>query len=178
MQSASFSALAVAAGAGAAAALACARVSTTAAAAAAAQPPVVLGAAAAGAAAASTSRGRVHIVGVPSDPSAAASSVESPAAERAKLATIRDQPLSASALAAAAEDYVEVTAERLDVGDIVARVVDPGAGGIALFIGTTRDNFNGKVVLQLECHLWDIRGPIGTLHWLEIFHVLWSSWAP
>ena len=47
-------------------------------------------------------------------------------------------------------DTVTLTAEPLAIGALAASVVCPTAGGIASFIGTTRDSFEGKRVLQLE----------------------------
>lgn len=117
--------------------------------------------------------GGATIVGVASDPS-----VESTPAQRAELAALRDQAISPEAAAAAEHDFVQISAEPLDVNAVVAQVVvrppsltlcrppipgpfgliggasaaaqDPGAGGVSLFIGTTRDNFNGRSVTRLE----------------------------
>ena len=47
-------------------------------------------------------------------------------------------------------DEVVVTADPLPVGHLATRVVCPTAGAIATFVGTTRDNFEGKRVLKLE----------------------------
>ena len=38
----------------------------------------------------------------------------------------------------------------IDIGGIVAAVTDPAAGGIDLFIGTTRNHHQGRRVLRLE----------------------------
>ena len=99
-----------------------------------------------------------QIVGNPFDPSAtprSQPSVESSAETRIELATIRDAPLSSDALAAATKDFCVVSSTRLDVNAVVNEVVAPGAGGVALFIGTTRDNFNGRPVEQLEYEAYD-----------------------
>ena len=48
------------------------------------------------------------------------------------------------------ETSVLLTDEPLVLGALAARVVCGTAGGIATFIGTTRDNFDGKRVLRLE----------------------------
>ena len=48
------------------------------------------------------------------------------------------------------QDIVFITAEPLVLGALAARVVCGTAGGIATFIGTTRDNFEGRRVLRLE----------------------------
>jgi molybdopterin synthase catalytic subunit len=41
-------------------------------------------------------------------------------------------------------DTLELTYERLNAETITASVKDDGAGAIALFIGTTRDSFQGE----------------------------------
>lgn len=48
-------------------------------------------------------------------------------------------------------DLVLVTAETIDVAQILAAVEDPRAGGIALFLGTVRDHAPGRTgVTHLE----------------------------
>ena len=47
-------------------------------------------------------------------------------------------------------DEVVITEEILPLGSLASSVVCPTAGAIATFIGTTRDNFEGKRVLRLE----------------------------
>ena len=86
-----------------------------------------------------------NIVGVASDPS-----VESTPKQRMALAKLRDAAVSPEATAAAAHDFVQVTANPLDINAVVRQVIAPGAGGVSVFIGTTRDNFNGKIVERLE----------------------------
>ena len=44
---------------------------------------------------------------------------------------------------------VEISADALDVSKYARLVGDDGAGAIATFMGVTRDNFDGKQVLQL-----------------------------
>jgi molybdopterin synthase catalytic subunit len=46
--------------------------------------------------------------------------------------------------------FVEVTDQALDICKYTALVTDPAAGAISSFIGTTRNNFQGNVVLRLE----------------------------
>ena len=62
--------------------------------------------------------GGATIVGVASDPS-----VESTPAQRAELAALRDQAISPEAAAAAEHDFVQISAEPLDVNAVVAQVV-------------------------------------------------------
>lgn len=46
-------------------------------------------------------------------------------------------------------DYIKLTEEVLSVEEATSLVTHPSCGAISLFIGTTRDNFEGKDVLQL-----------------------------
>jgi molybdopterin synthase catalytic subunit len=45
---------------------------------------------------------------------------------------------------------IELTDEALKAEKYISFVTDPSAGAISTFIGTTRDNFQGKAVLHLE----------------------------
>ena len=45
---------------------------------------------------------------------------------------------------------IKITGEYLSLESVASFIVDPGAGGIDIFIGTTRDNEKGKRVLHLE----------------------------
>ena len=47
-------------------------------------------------------------------------------------------------------DTLELTYEKLNTEAITATVKDDGAGAIAVFIGTTRDSFQGKLHHDLE----------------------------
>ncbi|RKU43245.1 Molybdopterin synthase catalytic subunit [Coniochaeta pulveracea] len=46
--------------------------------------------------------------------------------------------------------FVALTFDHLNLQAIMDRVKDPGAGAIVLFAGTTRDNFAGKPVKELQ----------------------------
>jgi len=46
--------------------------------------------------------------------------------------------------------FVEVTEQPLDLMQLTQLVTHPTAGAISTFIGTTRNNFDGKAVLYLE----------------------------
>ncbi|KAJ3479612.1 hypothetical protein NLI96_g8940 [Meripilus lineatus] len=48
------------------------------------------------------------------------------------------------------EGIAVLTYDDLDVQQIIASVGDNGAGATAVFIGTTRDSFKGKVVTRLD----------------------------
>ena len=45
---------------------------------------------------------------------------------------------------------VEIVSTKIIVDAVIKNVEDPAAGGIDVFIGTTRNNANGKRVLHLE----------------------------
>ncbi|KAG9124369.1 Molybdopterin synthase catalytic subunit [Ceratobasidium sp. 392] len=47
-------------------------------------------------------------------------------------------------------DNFGLTYDSLDISAIIDSVRDDGAGALALFVGTTRNNFNGKQVVRLE----------------------------
>jgi molybdopterin synthase catalytic subunit len=55
------------------------------------------------------------------------------------------------------DTYVHVGDEVIDVGREYAAVVRPYAGAVSFFIGTTRDSFDGRVVLRLE---YEAYGPM------------------
>ncbi len=63
-------------------------------------------------------------------------------------------PVSGGSMAAVARDGAHnsylITGDAIDVAAVLAAVTDPGAGGIALFIGTTRDENDGRRVVRLE----------------------------
>jgi molybdopterin synthase catalytic subunit len=50
--------------------------------------------------------------------------------------------------------YVALTYDTLDVSAITASIADPSAGAQTIFIGTTRNSFNGKPVIRLEYHAY------------------------
>ncbi|KAI6088390.1 Molybdopterin biosynthesis MoaE [Hypoxylon rubiginosum] len=49
-----------------------------------------------------------------------------------------------------AECYVGLTHDLLNLNDVVDKVRSPQAGAIVMFAGTTRDNFGGKPVKELQ----------------------------
>ena len=52
-------------------------------------------------------------------------------------------------------DLIQITNNRLDVAAISASVTDHSTGATSLFVGTTRDNFQGKKVLRLEYEAYE-----------------------
>jgi molybdopterin converting factor subunit 1 len=55
----------------------------------------------------------------------------------------------------ASHPLAELTADPIDLGRLIARVADPGAGAIATFLGTVRDNARGRDVLWLDYEAFD-----------------------
>ncbi|XP_027044796.1 molybdopterin synthase catalytic subunit-like [Pocillopora damicornis] len=49
-----------------------------------------------------------------------------------------------------ADDTIVITPDHLHVDQVSEIVGAPSAGAISLFVGTTRDNFEGKTVVRLE----------------------------
>lgn len=47
-------------------------------------------------------------------------------------------------------DHCKLTTDKIFVDDLIDKVSDPSCGGIASFSGTTRNNFQGKIVESLE----------------------------
>ncbi|XP_041915263.1 molybdopterin synthase catalytic subunit [Alosa sapidissima] len=47
-------------------------------------------------------------------------------------------------------DLIKLTHEKLSSDDVSTSVTCPSCGAISMFIGTTRDSFEGKTVIQLE----------------------------
>ena len=53
------------------------------------------------------------------------------------------------------KDDIVITHSPLDVGAISASVTDANTGATSLFVGTTRDNFEGKTVVKLEYEAYE-----------------------
>jgi MoaE-MoaD fusion protein len=49
----------------------------------------------------------------------------------------------------------ELTVDPIDLGRLIARVADPGAGAIATFLGTVRNVARGRDVLWLDYEAYD-----------------------
>ncbi|KAH3837489.1 molybdopterin synthase catalytic subunit-like [Dreissena polymorpha] len=52
-------------------------------------------------------------------------------------------------------DSVDVTTEPISVDHLTQLVSSPKCGAISMFLGTTRDNFQGKNVIQLEYEAYE-----------------------
>uniref|UniRef100_A0A5F8ANF4 Molybdopterin synthase catalytic subunit n=1 Tax=Macaca mulatta TaxID=9544 RepID=A0A5F8ANF4_MACMU len=48
------------------------------------------------------------------------------------------------------KDVINFTAEKLSVDEVSQLVISPLCGAVSLFVGTTRNNFEGKKVISLE----------------------------
>lgn len=48
------------------------------------------------------------------------------------------------------QDIIKCTAEKLSVDEVSQLVISPVCGAVSLFVGTTRNNFEGKKVISLE----------------------------
>ncbi|KAM8792687.1 molybdopterin synthase catalytic subunit isoform 2-T2 [Eudromia elegans] len=48
------------------------------------------------------------------------------------------------------KDFIKLKSEKLSVDEVSELVVSPCCGAVSLFIGTTRNNFEGKKVIHLE----------------------------
>ncbi|ELU01559.1 hypothetical protein CAPTEDRAFT_175568 [Capitella teleta] len=52
-------------------------------------------------------------------------------------------------------EHVQLTFDPLDVNEVTRHVTSASCGAISLFIGTTRDNFEGQQVVRLEYEAYD-----------------------
>ncbi|XP_044729373.1 molybdopterin synthase catalytic subunit [Chrysoperla carnea] len=52
-------------------------------------------------------------------------------------------------------DHLKLTYNKLAVDDIVELVSSPSCGAVSMFCGTTRDNFDGKTVVELEYEAYE-----------------------
>ncbi|XP_063817979.1 molybdopterin synthase catalytic subunit-like [Pseudophryne corroboree] len=48
------------------------------------------------------------------------------------------------------QDYIRISSEKLSADEVSQLVVSPCCGAVSIFIGTTRNNFEGKKVVSLE----------------------------
>lgn len=55
-------------------------------------------------------------------------------------------------------NYLKISKEKLSVEEITNLVASEKCGAVSLFIGTTRDNFEGKTVLCLEYEAYESMG--------------------
>ncbi|XP_072167054.1 molybdopterin synthase catalytic subunit-like [Diadema setosum] len=55
----------------------------------------------------------------------------------------------------AAMDVIRLTPSQLSVDEAVQVVTHPSCGAVSVFLGTTRDNFEGKTVVRLEYEAYE-----------------------
>lgn len=53
------------------------------------------------------------------------------------------------------DDIIDLTEQQLNAENISRSVILPSCGAVAMFIGTTRDNFDGKKVVKLEYEAYE-----------------------
>ncbi|XP_061174382.1 molybdopterin synthase catalytic subunit-like [Saccostrea echinata] len=70
-------------------------------------------------------------------------------------------------------DFIEITEKKLDVNNISQMVTDPSCGAISIFVGITRDNFDGKKVLRLE---YEAYKPMAEKKMKEICDAVRKKW--
>ncbi|XP_025077993.1 molybdopterin synthase catalytic subunit-like [Pomacea canaliculata] len=71
------------------------------------------------------------------------------------------------------EDFVDVVEGKLSIENITSRATSPSAGAIGLFVGTTRNHFEGKEVLRLE---YEAYMPMAKKKMLETCQLVRSQW--
>lgn len=70
--------------------------------------------------------------------------------------------------------HVDITEDRLDLEKLTNFVTSPSCGAVSVFIGTTRNNFDGKKVLQLD---YEAYIPMAKKKMLEICQQIGNSWS-
>ncbi|KAJ1371862.1 hypothetical protein KIN20_033892 [Parelaphostrongylus tenuis] len=60
-----------------------------------------------------------------------------------------------SLIHALSDDVIRICYEPLDVGEAVRLINSPSCGATSVFVGTTRDTFNGKIVTRLDYESYD-----------------------
>ena len=53
------------------------------------------------------------------------------------------------------KNIVKITPSKINLDNVAESVGDDGAGATSLFVGTTRDNFEGKTVKRLEYEAYE-----------------------
>lgn len=71
-------------------------------------------------------------------------------------------------------DHVELTEARIEVGRVTSLVSSPVCGATSVFIGTTRDNFEGKKVLRLEYEAYAAMAEKKMQEICDQIHEMWN----
>ncbi|KAL2622418.1 hypothetical protein R1flu_002623 [Riccia fluitans] len=72
------------------------------------------------------------------------------------------------------DDVLDIVDTTIDMGKYVDAVRDPGAGAISTFIGTTRDTFQNKEVIELQ---YEAYKPMAILELKKICTLARSKWS-
>ncbi|KAK3600470.1 hypothetical protein CHS0354_013030 [Potamilus streckersoni] len=70
-------------------------------------------------------------------------------------------------------DHMDIIEEKIDVDKITKSVTSPSCGAITIFIGTTRDNCDGKKVVRLE---YEAYRPMAMKKMSEICQQIRDKW--
>ena len=70
-------------------------------------------------------------------------------------------------------NFVKITKDALDVGEITTLVSDETTGAVSIFVGTTRNNFGGKTVLKLFYEAYE---PMAVKKMDELCVILRQKW--
>ncbi|GFS16702.1 molybdopterin synthase catalytic subunit [Elysia marginata] len=70
-------------------------------------------------------------------------------------------------------DIVDVVEDKLKVDEITDSVSSPSCGAVSIFVGTTRNNFEGKQVVRLE---YEAYYPMAKKKMLEVCASIRSQW--
>lgn len=70
-------------------------------------------------------------------------------------------------------DHVDITENKINLEKLTSIVTSPSCGAVSVFIGTTRDNFNGKIVRLLE---YEAYIPMAKKKMLEVCQQIRDKW--
>lgn len=71
------------------------------------------------------------------------------------------------------QDFINITADIISIDETSALVQDASAGAISMFVGTTRNTFNGKKVVRLE---YEAYIPMAKKELLKICQEIRNKW--
>ncbi len=71
------------------------------------------------------------------------------------------------------DTMIEIVSEKIDIVQVLESIKDCSAGGIDMFIGTTRNYSNGKKVLSLE---YEVYVPMAIKKMKEIEEIVRKRW--
>ncbi|ESO94538.1 hypothetical protein LOTGIDRAFT_189273, partial [Lottia gigantea] len=70
-------------------------------------------------------------------------------------------------------DHIDIIEGKIDVNSTIDLVISPSCGAVSTFLGTTRDNFDGKKVVRLE---YEAYIPMAKKKMLEICQLVREKW--